>query len=60
MILECTRCREAQSPAAKYQTDKYGLGMRVHNPCRPKEKEPVARCTVCGAERLVRRGMASG
>jgi hypothetical protein len=33
----------------KYQDEKYGPGMRVHNKCVKKGTSTPWRCTVCGA-----------
>ena len=35
---------------SKYQDERYGKGLRVHNLCGAKNKDK-ARCTVCGRER---------
>lgn len=35
---------------AKYQNEKYGKGMRVHNPFI-KNNQKQCRCTVCGSEK---------
>ena len=40
MLLKCV-CKN------EYQDSKYGFNIRVHNPCKPKEKVPFYRCTVC-------------
>lgn len=47
MIKPCSKCREVKLPATKYQNEKYGEGMRVHNPQGAKNKDKC-RCTVCG------------
>lgn len=55
MILECTNaaCRASKSPCAEYQSEIYGAGMRVHNPCQPKnEDRKTAGCTLCGNYRI--------
>lgn len=44
MILSCS-CEH------KVQDEVWGKGMRVHNPCHPKESIRRWRCTVCLNER---------
>ena len=47
MILRCS-CKH------EFQDERYGRGMRVHNPCSDGgPKHGQARCTVCGAYRYV-------
>lgn len=48
MIKKCVKCADYRVDAAKFQNDRYGYGMRVHN---KTGKEPTAyRCTVCSNE----------
>lgn len=48
MIIKCEPCK--QTPAAKYQDEKYNKQMRVHNQIKTPDKTPLKyRCTVCGA-----------
>ena len=51
MILSCFRCRDNQGRGAKYQDEKYGKGMRVHNAGAKVGNSRKYRCTVCGNER---------
>lgn len=54
VVLECANkaCAGQTTPAARYQTERYGRGMRVHNVARGKPDGPQsAGCTVCGAMR---------
>lgn len=51
-IRACSVCGNSKpkpaTPAA-YQEEKYGPGMRVHNPCKPLNAQNKAwHCTICG------------
>jgi hypothetical protein len=51
VVLECgnAKCAEQTTPAARYQTERYGRGVRVHNVARSKPDGPrIAGCVVCG------------
>lgn len=41
----------ALTQAGRFQDERYGSGMRVHNPCKPKADEPRVHCVLCGQER---------
>ena len=45
MIKKCS-CEDSTSPAAAFQNQRYGRGMRVCN----EQKEGGYACTVCGAK----------
>lgn len=48
---DCKADSHGNPAAAKYQDEKYGSGMRVHNsrgPGRDKKSSDRWRCTVCG------------
>jgi hypothetical protein len=52
MVLSCFRCRDSDSKGAKFQDERYGKGLRVHNACAKSGAGPRNyRCTVCGQER---------
>jgi len=46
MVTKCERCGGLDTKGAKYQNEKYGWGMRVHN-----QTDKGQRCTVCGTEK---------
>ncbi len=47
MILRCS-CKH------EFQDERYGRGMRVHNPCSDKgPRSGQATCTVCGVARYI-------
>lgn len=39
-----------------FQDKTYGIGVRVHNRCKGKTADPVARCTVCETVRAASGG----
>jgi len=48
MILSCFRCRDNTGPGAKFQDEKYGTGMRVHNETASRVgTSRQYRCTIC-------------
>jgi hypothetical protein len=49
MLKKC-KCEDYRTDAAKYQNEKYGKGVRVHNPLGGKNRGNC-RCTVCGDEK---------
>lgn len=49
MLKKC-KCEDYRTEAAKYQNEKYGKGVRVHNPQGGKNRGKF-RCTVCGDEK---------
>ncbi len=49
MLKKC-KCEDYRTAAAKYQNEKYGNGVRVHNPHGGKNRSKC-RCTVCGDEK---------
>ena len=49
MLKKC-KCEDYRTDAAKYQNEKYGKGVRVHNPQGGKNRGKC-RCTVCGDEK---------
>jgi len=52
MVLSCFRCESNEGPGARYQNEKYGHGMRVHNQTQSRQSTKLLhRCTVCGHER---------
>lgn len=49
IVKRCNNCAHDKTPAALYQNERYGHGMRVHTPTSEKAKTPrPPRCTVCG------------
>ena len=51
MLKKC-KCEDYMAAAAKFQNEKHGKGVRVHNPLA-KTKQGKCRCTVCGDEKSV-------
>ena len=49
MLKKC-KCGDYMTAAAQYQNEKYGLGIRVHNPLGGANRGKF-RCTVCGDEK---------
>jgi hypothetical protein len=49
MLKKC-KCEDYRTKAAAFQNEKYGNGVRVHNPQSGKNKGKC-RCTVCGDEK---------
>ena len=45
-IKPCPRCKDWDTPAARYQNELYGYGKRVFN----KRANGGYRCTICGYE----------
>lgn len=52
MITKCGVCEDYRAPAAAFQNERHGAGMRVCNPMAGKNKGKY-RCTVCGGEKAV-------
>lgn len=50
MITKCGVCEDYRAPAAAFQNERHGAGMRVCNPMAGKNKGKY-RCTVCGGEK---------
>ncbi len=48
MLKLCPKCKDSDSPATKFQNEKYGYGIRVHN---IRKDRTLIRCTVCGNEK---------
>jgi len=46
MIMKCPRCKDWTTPAAEYQNERYGHGMRVFN----RKRNGSYKCTICGYE----------
>jgi hypothetical protein len=55
MIARCDTCTNTNSPAAKFQDERYGANMRVHTECKGGED---GRCTVCGTKRTLKKEKA--
>ncbi len=51
MIAKC-ECGDFRTPAASFQNEKYGFGMRVQNKGKGASA-PTLKCTVCGKSKGV-------
>lgn len=57
MIGFCSKCgSETNTPGKQFAEKRYGPGKRVHNRCKPAQKERWYRCTDCGNERVAQAG----
>ena len=50
MKKRCAKCEDYRTDAAKFQDEKYGKGVRIHN-AMSKNGQGKCRCTVCGDEK---------
>jgi hypothetical protein len=50
LLLRCD-CDLPSNPAIAFQDRRYGKGIRLHTPCKGKDGQPQARCTICLKEK---------